>query len=259
MTILDKIVLSKKQEVLDLYTAGQFAVFQEQGFQFPTLSFEAAIRHPGLSLIAEIKKASPSKGVIRDDFSPVALAQTLSEKASALSVLTDKPYFMGDPTYIPLIRQQVMRPILRKEFIIDPIQLYQAKWLGASAVLLMKSILDDERALNLLVLAESIGLDVLFEVHDDDELAWALQQEKIRILGINSRNLHQFTVDQDGMYARLAMAKQARSDMLLVAESGIQTRRELDRLIDIGTDGVLIGEGLAKNPTLLEGFKPYEN
>lgn len=259
MTILDAIVLSKKQEVLDLYAAGQYAVFQEHGFQFPPLSFETAIRHPGLSLIAEIKKASPSKGVIRDDFSPVTLAKTWLGVASALSVLTDKPYFMGDPAYIPLIRQQVMIPVLRKEFIIDPIQLYQAKWLGASAVLLMKSILDDQRALSLLAVAESIGLDVLFEVHDDDELSWALQQQKIRILGINARNLHQFTLDQNAMYTRLSLAKRTRPDMLLVAESGIQVRSELQRLVDIGTDAVLIGEGLVKNPTLLEGFKPYEN
>ncbi len=259
MTILDQIVVSKKQEVQALYAAGQWEVFQDMGFQFDPLSFETAIRHPALSLIAEIKKASPSKGVIRKDFSPVALAKIFSGVAAALSVLTDKPYFMGDSAYIPLIRQQVRCPILRKEFIIDPIQLYQAKWLGASAVLLMKSILDDHTALRLLDISQSIGLDVLFEVHSDEDLAWALKQETIHILGINSRNLHHFTLDQEAMYTRVSLAKRTRPDMLIVAESGIQTQNELQRLADIGTDAVLIGEGLAKNPTLLEGFKPYEN
>jgi len=254
MSILDQIVATKHQEVAALKSAGQSAVFQEAGFQFERPSFRKAIHHRGLSLIAEIKKASPSKGVIREDFAPIALATALAKSASALSVLTDKSYFMGDPIYIPLIRQQVMIPVLRKDFIIDPIQVYQAKWLGASAILLIKAILDDETALSLLNLATKIGLDVLFEVHAESELQWALAQEKIEILGINSRDLSRFTIDQDALYRKLTVAKQTRPDLILVAESGIQNDTELTRFSDIGTDAVLIGEGLAKNPGLLERF-----
>jgi len=255
MSILDQIVDTKRNEIAAMKKAGQLAVFQASGFQFERPSFHDAIRHPGLSLIAEIKKASPSKGVIREDFSPVNLARELAKSASALSVLTDRDYFMGDPMYIPFIRQQVMIPVLRKEFIINPIQVYQAKWLGASAILLIKAILDDETALSLLSLATEIGLDVLFEVHAEDELDWALAQEKIQILGINARDLSRFTIDQEALYRKLTVAKKTRPDITLVAESGIQNDTELRRLSDIGTDAVLIGEGLAKNPGLLESFK----
>ena len=256
MSILDEIVLSKKQEIQTLYAAEQWDVFQSQGFCFEEASFADALGQPGLSLIAEIKKASPSKGIIRRDFFPQLLAQSLSQTAAALSVLTDKPYFMGDSAYIPLIRQSVRIPILRKDFVLDPIQLHQAKWLGASAVLLMKSILTEELAISLLNVAHEIGLDVLFEVHSDSELDWALSQPEIRILGINARNLHDFSVDTDVMYKRLSLAKQQRPDMLLVAESGIQDPNALLSLRSIGVDAVLIGEGLATNPTLLEGFRP---
>ncbi len=259
MTILDKIVTTKKEEVAKMESLGQAAIFQEAGFQFERPSFYDAIRHPGLSLIAEIKKASPSKGIIRHHFFPVSLAKELAKKASALSVLTDQDYFKGDPSYIPLIRQEVMIPVLRKDFIIDPIQVHQAKWLGASAILLIKTILDDSTALNLLALAHKLGLDVLFEVHSEEDLLWALAQEKIQILGINARDLRHFTVDQEALYHKLNLAKQKRPDILLVAESGIQTREELGQLENIGTDAVLIGEGLAKNPSLLEGFKSHEN
>jgi indole-3-glycerol phosphate synthase len=254
MSILDKIVMTKQREIAAMQGAGQGHVFQESGFQFERPSFREAICQQGLSLIAEIKKASPSKGVIREQFSPVVLAKSLSQSASALSVLTDRDYFMGDPLYIPLIRQQVMIPVLRKEFIIDPIQVYQAKWLGASAILLIKAILDDNTACSLLDLATKIGLDVLFEVHAEDELRWALAQEKIQILGINSRDLRHFTIDQDALYRKLTLAKKTRPDMIVVAESGIQHTSDLDRLSEIGIDAVLIGEGLAKNPSLLERF-----
>jgi indole-3-glycerol phosphate synthase len=255
VNILDQIVTTKQMEIAAMKKAGQLSVFQSPGFQFKQPSFMDAIRHPRLSLIAEIKKASPSKGVIREDFHPLSLAKDLAKSAAALSVLTDQPYFMGDPMYIPLIRQEVMIPILRKEFIIDPIQIYQAKWLGASAILLIKAILDDQDALTLLTLAEDIGLDVLFEVHDESELEWALGQKKIRILGINSRNLRHFSIDPNALYTKLIHARKQRPDLILVAESGIQNISELTRLKEIGTNAVLIGEGLAKNPSILEGFK----
>lgn len=258
-TILNQIVATKHQEVADMYARQQEQVFRDTGFARQRTSFIQALQKPGLSLIAELKKASPSKGIIRPIFSPIALAKTWENTAAALSVLTDATYFKGDPTYIPLVVQHVQTPVLRKDFVIDPIQLYQAKWLGASAVLLIKAILSDTEAMRLHTLALDLGLDVLFEVHAEEELHWALAQEEIRILGINARNLNHFGVDPEALYKKLAFAKTKRPECLVVAESGIMHTQELYRLSEMGVDAVLIGEGLAKNPELTAWFNQHEN
>ena len=254
-SILKSIYKQKQLEVKALYKGNDLLRLKELKNK-NNKSFYQALQGDNLSLIAEVKKASPSKGIINPYFDPLLLSnQFQNQGASALSVLTDKLFFQGDPSFIPLINAHTSLPILRKDFIIDPIQVYESVQLGASAILLIQAILTQEQALNLAEIAHNKDLDVLMEVHNQKELENALNNPFIKIIGINNRNLNSFEVD-----INLALSlKNILSDRgfkgLVVAESGYTNLQELITLSKNSFQAVLIGEGLVKNKELLHAFK----
>ena len=200
-----------------------------------------------LGLIAEVKKASPSEGVICDDFDPVAIARTYEAAgASCLSVLTDREFFQGSLDYLREIRQAVSLPLLRKDFMIDERQLPQAIEYGADAILLIVACLDDEMLGHLHRLAIRAGLAALVEVHNEAELERALAIDA-RLIGVNNRDLTTFTVDL-GTTERLAkrLTKEGKTKTLLVAESGIHTRADVERLEACGSKAILVGTSLMR-------------
>jgi indole-3-glycerol phosphate synthase len=253
MTILDTIVEQKEREV-EALPAGKVSVASlkkaltkrgdHRGFNF-------ALRHPrrgSIALIAEVKKASPSAGVIRADFDPVQIAkQYEAAGASCLSVLTDEKFFQGSLASLKQIRAAVKLPLLRKDFIIDERQILEAVHWGADAILLIVAILTDAQLKRFHELATEAGLAALVEVHDEEELQRALAIEA-RLIGVNNRNLQTFTVDL-GTTERLAaqaLADRSEDDFLLVAESGIHTRADVERLARARASAILVGESLMR-------------
>ncbi len=238
-TILEQIVKTKQAEIEALYHDGVPRSSPRDRLK----RFLTAIQKPSLSIIAEVKKASPSRGVIRGQFNPVAISRQFAQQgAAALSVLTDPTYFQGHPDFIRDIRAECPLPILRKEFILDDIQLHETCQLGADAVLLIAAILSDHQLYDLHHKAHELGLDVLVEVHTEAELQRVLTVPNIEMIGINNRNLHTFSVD---LNVSLRLRSQIPDGKLVVAESGYRTTEELIQLLNHGFDGVLIGEGLA--------------
>ena len=210
----------------------------------PTLDFTAALRVPGLSVIAEVKKASPSKGLICPDFHPVEIARAYERGgASALSVLTEQDYFQGSARYLKEVRQAVGLPILRKDFLIDPYQLYETRAMGADAVLLIAAVLDTTTLRAFRELGESLGLSCLTEVHCETELESALQAG-CRLIGINNRDLRTFRVDLD---TTRRLAGQVPKECTVVSESGMKTAEDLRTVHGYGADAVLIGETLMRS------------
>lgn len=206
-------------------------------------SFEAALRAEGLSFICEVKKASPSRGVIAQDFPYRHIAREYEAAgACAISVLTEPQFFQGSNAYLQEIARDVHIPCLRKDFIIDEYQIYEAKFLGAAAVLLICALLDEKRLAAFIATAESIGLDALVETHSEAEVEAAVNAGA-KIIGINNRDLQTFTVDL-GITARLARLIPA--GIVKVSESGIATRRDIERIIGLNLDAVLIGESMMR-------------
>lgn len=206
-------------------------------------AFEKALRKPELSFICECKKASPSKGLIAPDFPYLEIAKEY-EKAGAdcISVLTEPKWFLGNDQYLKEIAANVSTPCLRKDFTVDPYMIYEAKVLGASAVLLICSILEKEQLKEYRQIAEDLGLSALVEAHDEAEIAEALEAGA-RIIGVNNRNLKDFTVDTENSRK---LRNRIPKEVLFVSESGVKTPEDVRRLREIGADAVLIGETLMR-------------
>nr|WP_321467283.1 indole-3-glycerol phosphate synthase TrpC [uncultured Desulfobulbus sp.] len=239
--ILDTIVARKYEEVAELKRRGLpslvKAVDPPRGF------IKALVKDPGVSIIAEAKKASPSKGVIQPDFDPVRIARNYKQGgAHCLSVLTDVDFFQGSLDYIPLVRETVDLPVIRKDFIIDPMQIEEAHAVGADAILLIAAILDTEQLRDFRLLAESLGMDALVEVHDERELDSALAA-KSRLIGINNRNLNDFTVSLETTFT---LRKKIPAGIPVVSESGITTVNDMRRLKEADITAALIGESLMR-------------
>ncbi len=256
-TILDTIVKQKRLEIANLpgepvNAAGLRAALD---LRADRRDFLAALRHPlqgDVALIAEVKKASPSAGVIRPDFDPVRIAREYEAGgASCLSVLTDEPFFQGSLRFLRDIRAAVRLPLLRKDFIIDERQIREAVEWGADAILLIVAILDDARLRRFHELATGAGLAALVEVHDEAELDRALAIGA-GLIGVNNRNLKTFTVDlatTERLATRLRSEPAGRA-ALLVAESGIHNRADVERLRRGGARAILVGESLMREPDL---------
>jgi indole-3-glycerol phosphate synthase len=248
LTILDKIAAYKRDEIAaakakiaetEMETCARAADLP-RGFRAALITARAEKR---IGLIGEIKKASPSKGLIRADFDPPALAQAYEKGgASCLSVLTDAPSFQGSPDFLMTAREAVNLPVLRKDFMLDPYQVAEARAWGADAVLIILAMVDDATAAILNFTARGWGMDVLMEVHDEAELDRALGLGA-DMIGINNRDLKTFVTD---LGVTLRLAPHVPKDKLVVAESGLATREDLARLAEVGVSTVLIGETLMR-------------
>lgn len=211
-------------------------------------SFEKALKRSDMSFICEVKKASPSKGLICEDFDPVKIAKEYEAGgASAISVLTEPDFFKGRDTYLKDVVANVNIPVLRKDFIIDEYMVYEAKLLGASAVLLIVSILDKEDLKNLIELAYRLNICPLVEIHTKEELEIAINAGS-RVIGVNNRKLKDFTVDiNNTIYLQKFIPENIRKDIIFVSESGIKTSEDIKLLKCNNIDAVLIGESLMRS------------
>jgi indole-3-glycerol phosphate synthase len=222
------------------------AEFQEKRIDPPRGFSKALLAYPGVAIIAEAKKASPSKGVICPDFDPVAIAVNYRKNgAQAISVLTDVDFFQGSLLYLLQVREAVDLPVLRKDFIIHELQIREAGIHGADAILLIAAILDKHQLQDFQACAYASGMDVLVEVHDERELDLALAAES-RLIGINNRNLNDFSVDIETTFR---LKKCIPPDIPVVSESGLKTRDDIKRLRDEGIAAALIGETLMRAGT----------
>lgn len=274
MTILDEIFAHKQAEVQQRKLSRPLSQLQDELHSAPAaLDFVAALRRSAAgsqvesksrypALIAEVKCASPSRGLLVKDFNPPRLARIYAENgAAAISVLTDERYFQGSLDHLRQIRALGLGlPLLRKDFICDPYQVYEARAAGADAVLLIAAYLDLSQLRDLYALALSLGLSVLVEVHDFTELEVALQVSPT-LVGINNRDLRNFSVNLE---TTLGMRSHVPPEICLVAESGIHSPGDVERLAQVGVDAILVGEGLvtaadtAAQVRLLAGSKPNQ-
>jgi len=243
--ILNKIAEKTRERVENQKKARPFAEIKTLAESLPknnAFAFEKAISAPELSFICEVKKASPSKGVIAEDFPYIDIAREYEEAgAAAISVLTEPDFFLGNDLYLTDILKAVTLPLLRKDFTIDPYQIYEAKIMGASAVLLICALLDTKTLAEYIEIADSLGLSAITETHDENEVKSALEA-KARIIGVNNRDLKNFEVDIE---TSVRLRKLVPDNVLFVAESGIKTREDILRLN--GIDAVLIGEILMRS------------
>lgn len=241
--ILVKIVETKKREVAELETRRQQIIEDAKTVTRKPIDFKKALTCGGLAVISEVKKASPSAGVICRNFQPVEIARSYEDGgATAISVLTDIDYFQGHPDYLKAIRQEVKLPLLRKDFIIGELQIYEALTLGADTFLLIVAILTPERLKELIELGLQLGMTPLVEIHDEEELKIALAAGA-EIIGINNRDLRNFTVDM-GLTAKLSPL--VPENCILIGESGIKDVEDAKGLRESGCTGILIGETLVR-------------
>ncbi len=249
-SILDKIVAAKRQELAEAQRAASLTHLQHAAAQQPTpLDLVGALGGDRIRLIAEVKKASPSRGLLSPDFDPVRLAGIyVSNGAAAVSCLTD-PRFQGELGHLSSIKlsgASGQAPVLRKDFIFDPYQVFEARAAGADAILLIVAILEPEQLAELLETAGSLGMQCLVEVHDETELETAVDTGA-DIIGINNRDLHTFTTD---LAVTRRLAPQVPDGKVIVSESGIFTRDDLALLDVVGVNAVLVGEALVTAPDI---------
>lgn len=245
MTILDELAkyactrVSKAKREISLDRIKEQALSMPKG----NFEFENVLKKPGISFICECKKASPSKGLIASDFPYLEIAKEYEAAgADCISVLTEPKWFLGSDTYLKEITENVSIPCLRKDFIVDEYMIYQAKLFGASCVLLICSILKEDKLKEYIQIADSMGMSSLVEAHDADEIEMAIRSGA-RMIGVNNRNLKDFSVDTDNSRKLRNLIP---SDILFVSESGIKNANDVKQLYDIGADAVLIGETLMK-------------
>jgi indole-3-glycerol phosphate synthase len=240
---LDVIVPDVRRRLAARQARTPLADLKQAGGPEARASFGAALRGSGVSVIAEVKRFSPSKGPIRPDLDVAALVAAYEAGgAAAVSVLTEGDHFRGSLDDLQTAAGRTALPLLRKDFIVDPYQVYEARAFGASAVLLIAALLDDRELREIAALAQDLGLDVLLEVHDVSEMARALEVEAV-VIGINNRDLRTFEVS---LQTSLRLAGLAPPDRLLVAESGIKDRADVEELASAGVDAVLVGESLLR-------------
>jgi len=252
--ILDKIIQTKKEEVAGLYGQTSTVRLRDAITGLPPCrDFRAAASGKTCSIIAEVKCASPSRGRLVDNFDPLSIAQTCENNgAAAISVLTDEKYFCGHKNYLTQIKRAVKIPILRKDFIIDPIQVYETRAIGADAILLIVRVLG-RRLPEFIALAKASGLSPLVEVHTQDELDAALAAGA-DMIGINNRNLDTFVTD---INTSSELKKKIPADKIVVAESAIKNRDDIEYLLKAGIDAFLIGEGLVTAPDIGKKLRTF--
>lgn len=245
MTILDTIAEYATERVKEAEKKISLEEIKKMAMSFPKgdFSFEKSLRKPGISFICECKKASPSKGVIAEEFDYLGIAKAYDAAgADCISVLTEPKWFLGRDEYLKEISDNVSIPCLRKDFTVSEYMIYEAKVLGASAVLLICSILKLEQIKEYIAICDELGLSALVEAHDEAEVSMAIEAGA-RIIGVNNRNLKDFTVDTDN-------SKRLRSiiprDVIFVSESGVKTAEDVKELSDMGADAVLVGETLMR-------------
>jgi indole-3-glycerol phosphate synthase len=244
--ILTKLVEAKRERLRRAKMRVPEAIAKQMAKVAPAVpSFKSALESPqNIRIIAEVKKASPSKGVLAKDLKVEELAlQYRNAGASAISVVTEEDYFQGDLSWVGQIRTVSGLPVLRKDFVFDPFQIYETRGAGASAILLIAAMLKPDELRMLHTLARETGLDVLVEVHDEAELSEAIEAGA-EIIGVNNRDLKTFKVD---LHTSLRLARQIPDDRLFVVESGIDSRDSMDRLLEEGADAFLIGEYFVKS------------
>lgn len=241
-TILDRIMAHKVDEIAQAKARIPEQELRNQlGDAPPPRDFAAALNQDYVALIAEVKKASPSKGVFLADFDPLDIAQTYaSYGASAISILTDEQFFQGHLDYLRQIRHKINLPILRKEFILDWYQVIESRVAGADALLLIAACLDDSQLADLYQLTTELGMVALVEVHNEQEMERSLTLHP-QVIGINNRNLHTFEVD---LHITHRLAALCPTDTLLVSESGIYTTADVEQVAKAGTHAILVGESL---------------
>ena len=247
MTILDRLADHAKERVCEAKKAAPLATIRRQAEGLPrgTFVFENALKKPGISFICECKKASPSKGLIAPDFPYARIAMDYeSAGADCISVLTEPKWFLGSDDYLREIANTVSIPCLRKDFTVDEYMIYEAKLLGASAVLLICSILSEMQIKEYIDICDGLGMSALVEAHDEQEVNTAIRSGA-RIIGVNNRNLKDFSVDTDNSARLRELIPQ---DILFVSESGVKGAEDVKHLREIGADAVLIGEALMKAP-----------
>lgn len=248
MTILDQLAAYARERVNEARRKLPFEELKKQALSLTpsereSFAFENALKKPGLSFICECKKASPSKGLIAPDFPYVRIAGEYEEAgADCISVLTEPKWFLGSDGYLREIADAVKIPCLRKDFTVDEYMIYEAKTLGASAVLLICSILEEEQMAEYIGLCDELGLSALAEAHDEAEVEMALRAGA-RVIGVNNRNLRDFSVDTANS---IRLRKLVPQDVLFVSESGVGSADDVAALSEIGADAVLVGEILMR-------------
>ena len=245
MTILDQLAEHARERVEIAKQSVPPAQLKQQALSAPKgdFAFEKALKKPGMAFICECKKASPSKGLIAPDFPYVQIAKAYDAAgADCISVLTEPKWFLGSDAYLKEIADAVSIPCLRKDFVVDEYMIYEAKMLGAAAVLLICSILSEEAIKAYIAICDNLGLSAFVEAHDKEEVAMALRAGA-RIIGVNNRNLKDFSVDTDNSRKLRALIPH---EVLFVSESGVKTATDVAALDAIGADAVLIGETLMK-------------
>jgi len=239
---LQKILEHKKQEMSERKALLPLSELKRRLEEEPApLGFERAIRSRHEALIAEVKRSSPSRGRIREDFEPVAIARLYAQSgAAAISVLTDQRFFEGHDSFLRQVRKSVSLPLLRKDFIIDPYQIYETRFLGADAILFIARALDNDVLREFLRLSSELGLSSLVEIHGENDLEKAVSAGA-RMIGINNRDLSTFSTDLE---TSIRLAPLLPKEVTVISESGIRSRRDIESLRAAGVHGFLVGEAL---------------